>query len=190
MANRDRAAVESGLNDILGNVIRSDAQRAGRGRAEPPPETVPPVPTPDPVPQSASDRSPLPDDTMALTQYDIMTNGQEDKGEEPVPPARPAPSRRPTRAAERRNSRSPLTERIETAQTMAASPTMTVTLRIPMDFNAWLDEYVHLSWPQRIRKQELVVEALRLLYARRGKAGEEVIESDLSGAGEDVPGGS
>jgi hypothetical protein len=62
---------------------------------------------------------------------------------------------------------------------------MTVTLRIPQDFNVWLDEYVHRAWPQRIRKQELVVEALRMLFARRGRPGEWIAPTDLlpDGAG-------
>jgi hypothetical protein len=55
---------------------------------------------------------------------------------------------------------------------------MTVTLRLPQAFNAWLDEYVHRSWPVRIRKQELLSEALRLLFVHRGRAGEPLLLSD------------
>ena len=58
---------------------------------------------------------------------------------------------------------------------------MTVTLRIPHALNEWLDEYVHRSWPQRVRKQELVTEALKLLYARRGRAGEDILSTPLLG---------
>jgi hypothetical protein len=54
-----------------------------------------------------------------------------------------------------------------------------VTLRVPRELNEWLDEYVHRSWPQRIRKQALVIEALRLLYARRGQWGEPVLLTEL-----------
>jgi hypothetical protein len=63
---------------------------------------------------------------------------------------------------------------------------MTVTLRIPQAFNEWLDEYVHRSWPQKVRKQELVIEALRLLYARRGHAGEDIISTPLLGEEEEA----
>jgi hypothetical protein len=62
---------------------------------------------------------------------------------------------------------------------LAASPTVTVTFRLPRALNDWLDEYVHRSWPERVRKQELVAEALRLLFARRGRAGEPVVPTDL-----------
>ena len=71
--------------------------------------------------------------------------------------------------------------RVETAQEMAESSTMTVTLRIPQEFNAWLDEYVHGSWPHKVRKQELVTEALKMLYARRGRPKEEIISTPLLG---------
>jgi hypothetical protein len=69
--------------------------------------------------------------------------------------------------------------RLAQAERMARTPTTTVTLRVPQEFNAWLDEYVHRSWPDRVRKQELVTEALRLLFARRGRHGEPVISTEL-----------
>ncbi|MEO2090311.1 MAG: hypothetical protein ABGY75_12540 [Gemmataceae bacterium] len=67
---------------------------------------------------------------------------------------------------------------------MSAGPTVTVTFRLPRELNDWLDEYVHRSWPERVRKQELVAEALRLLFARRGRAGEPVIPTELLPEGE------
>ena len=67
---------------------------------------------------------------------------------------------------------------------MSDSPTVTVTFRLPSQMNDWLDEYVHRSWPERVRKQELVAEALRLLFARRGRAGEPVVPTDLLPEGE------
>lgn len=67
---------------------------------------------------------------------------------------------------------------------MSDSPTVTVTFRLPREMNDWLDEYVHRSWPERVRKQELVAEALRLLFARRGRAGEPVVPTDLLPEGE------
>jgi hypothetical protein len=68
-------------------------------------------------------------------------------------------------------SKTLLKERLADAELKAKSPTMTVTLRIPAELNSWLDEYRHLSYPQRIEKQSLVIEALKLLYMARGKPG-------------------
>ncbi len=70
------------------------------------------------------------------------------------------------------------------ARRMADGPTVTVTFRLPREMNDWLDEYVHRSWPERVRKQELVAEALRLLFTRRGRAGEPVVPTDLLPEGE------
>jgi hypothetical protein len=38
--------------------------------------------------------------------------------------------------------------------------------------NEWLDEYVHRAWPKKVKKQDLVIEALQMLIARRVAAGE------------------
>ena len=62
---------------------------------------------------------------------------------------------------------------------MAESATTTVTLRLPRELNDWLDEYVHRAWPERVRKQELVIEGLRMLFARRGRPGEPVLPTGL-----------
>ncbi len=72
-----------------------------------------------------------------------------------------------------------LTKRLALAQELARTPTRTVTLRLPDGLNGWLDAYVHSSWPTRIRKQELLVEAMQLLIARRGGAREEVLAPEL-----------
>lgn len=72
-----------------------------------------------------------------------------------------------------------LEERIRIGRELAASPTMTVTLRLPGRLNEWLDAYVHGAWPQKVRKQELVAEALRLLIAVRGGPGLETLSTDL-----------
>jgi hypothetical protein len=66
-----------------------------------------------------------------------------------------------------------LAERQKEVEGKAKSKTTTVTLRIPTELNDWLDEYRHLSYPQRIEKQSLVIEALRLLYMARGQPGTE-----------------
>ncbi len=68
-----------------------------------------------------------------------------------------------------------LAERARAAEEMAKSPTRTVTLRIPAALNEWLDAYRHLSYPDRVGKQELVVEGLLMAYMRRGRPGEPVL---------------
>jgi hypothetical protein len=77
-----------------------------------------------------------------------------------------------------------LGERVALARELAASPTVTVTLRIPARLNEWLDGYVHGAWPKKVRKQELVAEGLRLLVARRGGPGEACLSTDLIDEGE------
>jgi len=72
-----------------------------------------------------------------------------------------------------------LATRLAEAKRMAESPTTTVTLRVPQELNGWLDEYVHRAWPERVRKQELVAEALRMLFVRRGRPGEAVVTTEL-----------
>ena len=72
-------------------------------------------------------------------------------------------------------------ERLDLARVLSTSHTTTVTLRLPNGLNEWLDAYIHGAWPERVRKQELVVEALMMLIARRGGPGEQCLESDLVG---------
>jgi hypothetical protein len=74
-----------------------------------------------------------------------------------------------------------LEERIALARELAASPTVTVTLRIPIRLNEWLDTYVHEGWRKDIRKQALVAEALKLLIATHGGFGKERFSKDLLG---------
>lgn len=202
--NKDRSAVQSGLSDLLGNVIRNDRQQAGRGKApvqqaespaderngEMPSPALPSIAAPQeaaaeipsaPLPTASLFRvTAAPFDNKTDTQYDIMTNGLVDIPAAAVAPAAPDPLRRKARPASS-SGNDHASARVVAAQELAATATMTVTLRIPQGFNDWLDEYIHRSWPQKIRKQELVVEALRLLYARRGKAGEALVETVLLG---------
>jgi hypothetical protein len=74
-----------------------------------------------------------------------------------------------------------LEKRLALADELARTPTTTVTLRLPAGLNEWLDGYVHGAWPARIRKQELVVEAIRLLIAHRVSANEMALPTDLLG---------
>ena len=218
--SKDRAAVKGGLDDLLGNVIRSDRLRAGRGNPTVPEtatETPNTAPSHEPgtegiAPQSALTPVSTVPDSMTDIHYDIMTNGQK-VGENPNPDeaaivtsiqvgsarTAPKPTTRPAQAPARRKvvgtSTKPsafdqdrLSERVAEAGELAATATITVTLRIPHGFNEWLDGYVHGSWPEKIRKQELVVEGLMLAYARRGHAGEEVIGTALLGENEETRG--
>lgn len=182
--------------DLLGSVIRSDRQRTGRS---PSPFKDSPEPGP-----PAAERSPEPYDVMTgrkvIKEYDSNTIGQAgskadkqtDNTASPVtspiavgeadklPEAGDAepPKGEPRRRAKREASEL-LLRRVSEATRMAESPTTTVTLRLPHELNDWLDEYVHRAWPERVRKQELVIEALRILFARRGRPGEPVLETEL-----------
>jgi hypothetical protein len=104
-------------------------------------------------------------------------------------PAESAPGAVPKRPHPRKQKRVSgptdlLACRIAEARRLAATPTTTVTLQLPRGLNNWLDEYVHRAWPERVRKQELVAEALRMLLARRGRPGEPVLDTDLLPEGE------
>jgi hypothetical protein len=163
VANRDRTAVETGLNDLLGNVIRTDRKQYGRDARTDAPAETPPLPVP-------QDNTPAPQET--------------DIPEEEVLTATVAPTTKRRQPARPRTT-SLVAERVEQAEEMASSPTVTVTLRIPKDLNDWLDEYVHHSWRQKLRKQGLVTEALQMLYARRGKPGEDILDTAFLGENEE-----
>src|SRR5438067_1173238 len=74
-----------------------------------------------------------------------------------------------------------LEKRLALADELAGTPTTTVTLRLPSGLNQWLDGYVHGAWQTKVRKQALVIEALRLLIARRGGPGEDLVPTPLLG---------
>jgi hypothetical protein len=196
MARKDRKAFDQGLDsvlppaglDLMGDIIASDRRRTGRAGEAPSPE--------EPDEKEAEQNYDNKTGQQDIKHYDNKTTGQDHNatvtqednktGEQSFTGSRP-----PRTQSRRRDPRPPkpdsvpaepadlLTLRIAEAQRMAKSATMTVTLRIPQEMNNWLDEYVHRAWPARIRKQELVVEALRLLVARRGKAGEPVLPTEL-----------
>jgi hypothetical protein len=199
MSRRDRDTVARGMNDIfrstdlLGNVIRSDRTRAGR--AAPPPPEAGPTAAP-PLDQAQ------PSDVMTrqnvIREYDNTTDEQADNGETgqadnqagPVAPGQASTHRasRVSTPPRQENRKKPpktaeaaelLAGRLAEGQRMAESPTTTVTLRIPREVNAWLDEYIHRAWPARVHKQDLVTEALQILFARRGRPGEPILETEL-----------
>ncbi len=186
MPKRDRTAVNQelsqilggpGATDLLGGVIRSDRRRAGRA-----------------LPAAAGQNTMTSHavigqyDNEASGQPDRRTSGQTGKAASPVavgptgPPAgRPgagAPRRGRKRQPERGTS-DLLEGRAAEARRMAESPTTTVTLRIPRELNAWLDEYIHRAWPEKVRKQDLVIEGLRLAFTRRGRPGEPILPTAL-----------
>ena len=176
-SQKDKTLIANGMDDLLGGVLQNDRRRHGRISPE---EARPALPTEDIAqPLNTYDNN---TENKVINEYDkqadLQAIGQEDN---------PAllPSDQKTERAEDKPTirKSPLEallrDRGKEAQRMAKSRTMTVTLRIPEELNAWLDEYVHLSFPERIKKQELVTEALQMIYARRGKAKERVLETPL-----------
>ncbi len=215
MPKRDRDAVSQGLGqifggsdaaDLLGNVIRSDRQRAGRtgATAESPvleetetelAEKSADIMTGHNVSGHYDNKAIGQPDTPASTQADNRTSRHASTQESVQADRQPSPiatgqadteAERPANDAKRGGKRRPdrgeadlLEERMAEAQRMAESSTTTVTLRLPRELNDWLDEYVHRVWPERVRKQELVIEGLRLLFARRGRPGEPIVRTSL-----------
>jgi hypothetical protein len=161
VANKDRATVQTGLSDILGNVIKRDQAAGGRTEVEPSKDDIN---TSVNVLDNTDNKTSVQYDNNTLTQSDIITETQVIKRD---------------RKRKLTDERPPLERRIEEAKDLSDTSTTTVTLRIPAGFNDWLDEYVHGSWPDKIKKQQLVTEALMLLYARRGKPKEEILHTEL-----------
>jgi len=166
MPKRDRADVSQGLSqilggsdatDLLGSVIQSDRRRTGRAAEE------------DSLGATSEVRTSEPPDTMTShtvsVQYDSKTISQSDH-------------RTSGRNLEQ-DTGDLLNRRVAEAKLMAEGDTMTVTLRIPRELNEWLDEYIHRAWPQKVRKQDLVTEGLRLVFARRGRPGEPILHTAL-----------
>ena len=200
MSRKDRDAVARGMSDlfsytdILGSVVRSDRKRAGRLTSLPSEETPGDV-----IPLHEGRH---PEDVMTghsvISEYDNMTDrqacrqtdkqadtqvseeagGDGDNPQEALEdvPATHDPRKRATREVA---PAALLAGRVAEGRRMAGSPTATVTLRLPREFNAWLDEYIHRAWPERVHKQALVTEALQLLFARRGRPGEPVLSTEL-----------
>lgn len=193
-------------SDLLGQVVANDRKRGGRQAHEQPPETplqehalselpaaettgaaeVAPTTPPDAeAKREPSDvlPEPAPVDNQTNTQADTYTRTQTDM-QAAAPASAPRKSTEGKRSSPRAGTPSSdagalLATRREEAARMASSSTVTITFRIPHELNDWLDAYVHSSWPKRVRKQELVAEALRLLIARRGQAGELILPTEL-----------
>jgi len=69
---------------------------------------------------------------------------------------------------------------------MAQSKTVAVTLKIPGELTEWLDRYRYQSYPDRIEKQSLVTEALKLLYLARGEPGTPVFSVEDAVIGQSI----
>jgi hypothetical protein len=194
VANKDREAVQTGLNDLLGDVIKRDQLSAGRQSHEAEPERAvklaPGSVSPDY--DNNTDNTVMPQyDNMTSKQYDkqiglqpsLQSHGQAEKEEDPsertVIARSPSPNIKKKAVKPTVSERTVLEVRLEKVALMSEDAKITVTLRIPGALNEWLDEYVHRSWPNKIKKQDLIVEAIQLLYARRGNAGDEKLPTEL-----------
>ena len=200
MSRKDRDAVARGMSDIftgtdlLGSVVRSDRKRAGRlasVSSEENPGGVVPLDERRPLEPVMTSHSVIGEydnrtdrqasrqtDKQADTQVSEEAGGEGDNPQEVLEVFTTArdPRKRATREVAPADL---LAGRVAEGRRMAGSPTATVTLRLPREFNAWLDEYIHRAWPERVHKQALVTEALQLLFARRGRPGEPVLPTEL-----------
>jgi hypothetical protein len=185
MPKRDRAAVSQQLSQILGgsdatdllqNVIQSDRHKAGRAMPAPEPDTMTSRTVISQYGHDTSTRSDHKTSNLADKHVTSVAFPQADATEEVLS----VPTRTRQRSTYQKQDPGGLrARRVAEAKRMAASTTTTVTLRLPRELNDWLDEYVHRAWPERVRKQELVIEALRILFARRGRPGEPILKTGL-----------
>ena len=199
MSRKDRDAVARGMSDIftgtdlLGSVVRSDRKRAGRlasVSSEENPGGVVPLDERRPLEPVMTSHSVIGEyDNMTDRQASRQTDKQADtqvseeaggEGDNPQEALEDVPAPRDARKRGVKHAGADLLAgRVAEGRRMAGSPTATVTLRLPREFNAWLDEYIHRAWPERVHKQALVTEALQLLFARRGRPGEPVLSTEL-----------
>jgi hypothetical protein len=186
MPKGDRAAVNQELSqilggedatDLLGSVIRSDRRMAGRA-----------LPAPAEQDTMTSHAVIGQYDKQTSTQPDHRTSSPASKNANPVvigqadatgEGCRAGATRRESGRRREGATGNLLEGRAAEARRMAGSPTTTVTLRIPRELNDWLDEYIHRAWPEKVRKQDLVSEGLRLVFARRGRPGEPILPTAL-----------
>lgn len=184
-------------SDVLGSVLASDRKRAGRGQQEPAATSTAPSPATPPAPPLVpnAEAQPVQQEESVLTSQpasqltSIQSSRQDDAGTDRVdeaevrvldPELAPTlPRAKPSTRKSAATVSDPVRERVRDATRRAKSTTVTVSLRMPQELNVWLDAYVHESWPQRVKKQDLIIEALRMLIARRGKAGESIVSTEL-----------
>ena len=162
MAKQDKEQFKQGMDDIfsgvdlVSSVVAQDRKRSGRDGKK-----------------AEEDYDNMTSHSV-IKQYDNKTNKQAIKqsGNKTESVAMP-------KATKKLTGRDLLSQRVAEAKKMAQSPTMTVTLRIPKELNEWLDAYTHGAYKEKIKKQDLVIESLRLAFAHRGNYGEEKIPTEL-----------
>ena len=167
---RDRKAVMSSIDDliseptdILSSVVARDRARRGGDRVT---ANVPEFTSivQDALPSQgkiSNERSAPPEKGNSLTESyrpapDVKT--------EPVNHVRLSPE---------------IKERLTTAQELCNSQLVPVTLRLPEAVNRWIDEYVHGAWESRLKKQDLIKEALTLLFIHRARNGDPLLLKDI-----------
>lgn len=186
MPKRDRTTVSHELSrvfgdsetpDLLGSVIRSDQRRAGRAPAgDAGEDTMTGHAVSGHYDKEASINADLHPGVPPSNQSSPVVTQQvapHDRGD------KSGPTSDDCKRLREHGGRGLLQGRVAEAERMAQSPTTTVTLRLPRELNDWLDEYIHRSWPNKVRKQDLVCEGLRLLFARRGRPGEPIVPTVL-----------
>jgi hypothetical protein len=173
MGKKDRDAVARGMDDILGgadilsNVISNDRERFGREEHLESDNTIT-------HPDNNTSHTVIQQyDNNTIMQPDTQTDKQSDMSETMGVEKHPVQARKQkTTPSVEHPGFTSIKERAKLAAQMTDGPTTTITLRIPAQMNEWLDEYVHRAWPKKIKKQDLVIEALQMLIARRLAAGE------------------
>lgn len=162
-----------GTSDLLGRVVARDRTQSGRGHESE--KDADATASPTEVPASSPEDYKLTSKLVSPQAYNEVPTAEPQEGiEGPKTPSRSRSSTRKPAAPS-----NALAERQAAAAKMATSTTVTVSFRMPQEFNQWLDAYVHESWPEKVKKQDLIIEAIRMLIARRGKAGEEILATEL-----------
>lgn len=177
--------------DVLGRVVANDRRKSGRGQ-EPAPDPEVVVPAGGGAEVSRQEPEPAGNEAYPLTSKPVSQQAYTEPDAaaaviDPTPATEPTPApglpktarAKPTPGKPSAAPGDQVNQRVTQATQMAKSSTVTVSLRMPHQLNSWLDAYVHESWPERVKKQDLIAEALRMLVARRGKAGEFIIPTEL-----------
>lgn len=177
MGKKDRDAVNRGMEDILGetdilaNVVSRDRERFGRADGETE-NTLQDTKITQPD-NNTSNTVIQQYDNNTVLQSGTQTGIQTDSAAILQVAAQPLKTKKRKIAGSVEHSTEiNFSERAERSAQMTTGSTTTITLRIPIQMNEWLDEYVHRAWPKKVKKQDLVIEALQMLIARRVAAGE------------------
>jgi hypothetical protein len=60
---------------------------------------------------------------------------------------------------------------------MSRTDLRTITLKMPGDFNHYIDSYIHEHWKEKVRKQDLLKRAMQLLVYEL-ETGQELVDLD------------